>query len=117
MSQTVFPVDLVIAQVEAIVLLLLRLLVQFVPQLPCPSSFGPALSEAQVSRDPTGRVGVPSAGSGLPPITQMAFSACRAHSPRGSVWYVSIGKWRYPAPGIFPNRSGLPETNGRSAST
>ena len=34
MVQNIFPVDLVIEQVEAIVRLLLRLLVQFVPKFP-----------------------------------------------------------------------------------
>jgi len=58
------------------------------------------LSEAQASRDPIDRVGVSSTDSGLPPITQMAFSACRAHYPGGSVRYRSIREWRCPAPGI-----------------
>jgi len=74
------------------------------------------LSEAQASRRPIGCVGVSSTDSGLPPITQTTFSTCRAHYPGGPVRYRSVLPWRLPAPG-FPNRSGLPGTKGRSAST
>ena len=75
------------------------------------------LSETQASRRPIDDVGVSSTGSGLPPITQIAFSACRAHYPGGLVRCLSIGTWRAPAPGFFPNHAGLPRTNGWSAST
>jgi len=74
------------------------------------------LSETQASRNPIDHVGVASTSSGLPPITQIAFSACRAHYPGGPVWYGSIPNGAIPRRG-FPNRSGLPGTNGRSAST
>ena len=74
------------------------------------------LSETQASRNPIDHVGVASTSSGLPPITQIAFSACRAHYPGGPVWYGSIPNGAIPRRG-FPNRAGLPGTNGRSAST
>src|SRR6266567_2726869 len=44
----------------------------------------------------------------------MAFSACRAHYPGGSVWYVSIGIWRAPAPGCSQTAVAFPKrTAGR----
>ena len=52
-----------------------------------------------------------------PSLTQIAFSACRAHYPGGSDGCFSVHHWRAPAPGFFPNHSGLPVHNGRSAST
>jgi hypothetical protein len=85
-------------------------------KLICASSFRSALSEAQVSRDPIGRVGVASTGSGLPPITQMSFSACRAHYPGGSVWYslvrvdwqMALSRARdFPKP-LWPSRNERP---------
>ncbi len=44
-----------------------------------------ALSETQAGRDPDGRVGVAPTSSGLPLLTQIAFSTCRAHYPGGSI--------------------------------
>ena len=49
-----------------------------------------ALSETQDGRDPDGRVGVASTTSGLPPITQIAFSTCRAHYPGGSIRFFGL---------------------------
>jgi hypothetical protein len=43
------------------------------------------LSETQAGRRPRDGVGIPSTNSGFPPITQTAFSTCRAHYPGGSV--------------------------------
>jgi len=67
------------------------------------------LSETQASRRPIDDVGVASTGSGLPPITQIAFSTCRAHYPGGSIWYVSIGygavpRWDSQIALAFPER-------------
>ena len=57
------------------------------------------LSETQASRHPIDTVRSSSAGSGLPPITQTTFPACRAHYPGGSNRCVSVVGWCAPAPG------------------
>jgi hypothetical protein len=63
------------------------------------------------------RRSVCTAGSGLPLLTRIAFSACRAHYPGGSVRCFSVDTVARSRAGLFPNRSGLPVHNGRSAST
>ena len=60
------------------------------------------LSETQASRHPDDAVRSCSAGSGLPPIAQITFPACRAHYPGGSNRYISVLLWCAPAPG-FPD--------------
>ena len=70
------------------------------------------LSEAQASRDPIDHVGVASTGSGLPPITQIAFSPCRAHYPGGPVWYtcrlkMALSRAGIPKP-LWPSRNERP---------
>ena len=55
--------------------------------------------------------------SGLPPITQTAFSTCRAHYPGGPIRCASVGSMARSRARFFPNRFGLPGTNGRSAPT
>ena len=57
-----------------------------------------------------------SASPGPPPLTQITFPACRAHYPGGSVRCSRLILARSRA-GLFPNRTGLPVHNGRSAST
>lgn len=75
------------------------------------------LSEAQASRHPCDDVWYKTAGSGLPLLTQITFSACRAHYPGGSVRCFSVNQLARSRAGLFPNRSGLPAHNERSAST
>ena len=71
------------------------------------------LSEAQASRRPIDGVGVAPTGSGLPPITQMTFSTCRAHYPGGSVWYAcrfsngAFPRQGFPKP-LWPSRNERP---------
>jgi hypothetical protein len=56
-------------------------------------------------------VGMP-AGSGLPLLTQITFSACRAHYPGGSVRCFSVISWRAPAPGSSRTALAFPHTTG-----
>ena len=56
------------------------------------------------------------ASAGRPLLTRITFSACRAHYPGGSVRCSRLILTRSRA-GLFPNRTGLPVHNGRSAST
>jgi len=74
------------------------------------------LSEAQASRRPDGAVRFP-AGSGLPLLTRITFSTCRAPYPGGSM--AGTSRWICAAPraGFSQHRSGLPGPNYRSAST
>ncbi len=53
------------------------------------------LSETQASRHPDDTVRPCSAGSGLPPITQITFPACRAHYPGGSNRCLSVCSSRF----------------------
>src|SRR5215207_7211697 len=58
-----------------------------------------ALSEAQASRRPVGFV---AAGSGLPLLTQITFSACRAPYPGGSIagtsrWFARLPARAFPS--------------------
>src|SRR5713226_2926051 len=76
-----------------------------------------ALSETQAGRHPCGRVGVASTSSGLPLLTRITFSTCRAHYPGGSM--ASTSRWSSDAyqTDFSQHRSGLPGANYRSAST
>ena len=72
------------------------------------------LSEAQASRHPDDDVRSATAGSGLPLLTRITFSACRAHYPGGSVRCFSVDMWRAPAPGSSPTALAFPyTTDGR----
>lgn len=72
------------------------------------------LSETQASRHPEDAVWSCSAGSGLPPITQTTFPACRAHYPGGSNRCVSVVGWCAPAPGSSRSALAFPaHTSGR----
>jgi hypothetical protein len=68
-----------------------------------------ALSETQTGRDPDGRVEVASTSSGLPPITQIAFSTCRAHYPGGSIRFFGFGLRCAPASGLSRIALAFPE--------
>ena len=74
------------------------------------------LSESQASRRPDGDVRSP-AGPGLPLLTRITFSTCRAPYPGGSM--AGTSRWICAAPraGFSQHRSGLPGPNYRSAST
>ena len=74
------------------------------------------LSEAQASRRPDGDVRSP-AGSGLPLLTRITFSTCRAPYPGGSMTGTSRSICAAPRAGFSQHHSGLPGANYRSAST
>ena len=74
------------------------------------------LSEAQVCRHPTMAFGLSPQTPGFLFLPSITFSACCAHYPGGSNRYC-FGCMRLSPRRAFPIRTGLPGTNGRSAST